>query len=344
VRRQLKADKTVLQSARTATGAALSVDTVELTKLHRVNLQGIIGLVGGIVLGGYLLGLVSNWSEIWESLRDADSTVYAWMVLFVVLSFVGGTFSLMGSVTVKLPFLRTLAVMFAQSFLNRFTPANAGGMALRARYLQLEGCDITVAAAAVGLTSAANGVVQVIFLFTFVFWGGSTSSLGSFSLPDTTTLLIVVLGLAVVAGAIILSSWGKRVVWPTLRDTFGKALRSFRDLGRRPGLLGLLFGGAALSKLVNIIAFMASVRAFGVDMGLAQAGALYMVANTVGSAVPTPGGVGGIEAALTAVLIGAGVDPATAAAIVLLFRLSTFWAPTVPGYGFLRYTQRAGIV
>jgi uncharacterized protein (TIRG00374 family) len=79
-------------------------------------------------------------------------------------------------------------------------------------------------------------------------------------------------------------------------------------------------------------------------MSFAKAGALYMIANTVGSAVPTPGGVGGIEAALTAVLLSFGVDSATAAAIVLLFRLLTFWLPTVPGYGFLRYTQRAGIV
>jgi len=79
-------------------------------------------------------------------------------------------------------------------------------------------------------------------------------------------------------------------------------------------------------------------------MGLAQAGALYMIANTVGSAVPTPGGVGGIEAALTAALIGAGVDGATAAAIVLLFRLFTFWLPTIPGYGMLRLSKHQGIV
>ena len=108
--------------------------------------------------------------------------------------------------------------------------------------------------------------------------------------------------------------------------------------------MGELFGGAALAKLVTIAAFAVSVRALGVDMPFVQAAALYMVANTIGSAVPTPGGVGGIEAALTAALLSVGVPSATAASIVLLFRLATFWLPTLPGYLFLRRVQHQGIV
>ena len=34
----------------------------------------------------------------------------------------------------------------------------------------------------------------------------------------------------------------------------------------------------------------------------------------------------------------------SAAGVVLLFRILTFWLPTAPGYGFLRYTQAKGIV
>jgi uncharacterized protein (TIRG00374 family) len=86
------------------------------------------------------------------------------------------------------------------------------------------------------------------------------------------------------------------------------------------------------------------VQAFGVDMAFAKAGALYLVASTVGSAVPTPGGVGGIEAALTAMLLSFGVENATAAAIVLLFRFMTFWLPTLPGWFFLQYVERRQIV
>ncbi len=84
-----------------------------------------------------------------------------------------------------LPFWEGVQVMLGQSFLNRFTPANSGGMALRVRYLQKRGVDIGGAAAGVGLTSAASGVSQVVVLVAFAAWAGAGSGAGvRFSLPD----------------------------------------------------------------------------------------------------------------------------------------------------------------
>jgi undecaprenyl-diphosphatase len=234
--------------------------------------------------------------------------------------------------------------MFAQSFLNRFTPANAGGMALRARYLQVSGTDLTVAAAAVGLTSMASGIVQGVYLVLFAIWGGATSAFGDISLPSGTLVLLIVVALAAIVGFVFLSGYGRRVVLPWVTRTWDKVFGSIRDLSKRPSKLAELFGGAAAAKLVTIMAFAVSIKALGVDMPFSQVGALYMVGNTIGSAVPTPGGVGGIEAALTAMLLSAGVESATAASIVLLFRLATFWLPTLPGWYFLRRVQREGIV
>ena len=99
-----------------------------------------------------------------------------------------------------------------------------------------------------------------------------------------------------------------------------------------------------LAKLATITAFVVSVHAFNVDMGFVQAAALYMVANTVGSAVPTPGGVGGLEAALTAVLLGAGVEAADRRRDRVLFRVATYWLPTLPGWLLLQDAQRRDIV
>lgn len=71
---------------------------------------------------------------------------------------------------------------------------------------------------------------------------------------------------------------------------------------------------------------------------------LYLIGSSIGSAVPTPGGVGGVEAALIAVLTGAGVDRASAAAAVVVFRLITYWLPVLPGYICLRYARTAELV
>ena len=343
-RRGVKAQPEILDKVRDATKTAAGVESYELTKLHRVTVQGAVTAVGSVVLLGYLLNLVANWGDIGSALREANAVAFVPLVVLITATYVGGALSLMGAVTIDLPFLRTTEVMFAQSFLNRFTPANAGGMAMRTRYLQRQGTDLTVAAAAVGLTTAASGVAQVLFVGLFFVWGGTSDALGKFSLPSTGNLLAAVVAAGVVGGTVALSGWGRRVVVPLVRRTFDKALGSFRELGRRPGRLALLFGGAGMAKLATITAFVVSVRAFDVNMGFVQAAALYMVANTVGSAVPTPGGVGGLEAALTAVLLGAGVEAATAAAIVVLFRVATYWLPTLPGWLLLQDAQRRDIV
>jgi uncharacterized protein (TIRG00374 family) len=155
---------------------------------------------------------------------------------------------------------------------------------------------------------------------------------------------VVILVVGLIATGLMITRFGKTVIWPWVASAMSKVRESIGDLLQRPSKLSQLFGGALLGKLANVVAFWASMLAFGADISFPKAGAMYIIATTIGSAVPTPGGVGGVEAALTAALIAYGVDNATAAAIVLFFRTLTFWLPTIPGYGFFRYTQAKGIV
>lgn len=343
-REAMKAADFSLGELRDAVQVAVGAETVELAPVSRVSFKGIVSLVGSIVLAYYVLSLASDWRSIADAFGDMNWAAVPLLVALVLGINSGGALSLMGSVNVDLPFLRTSQIMFAQGFLNRFTPANAGGMALRARYLQREGVDLTVGAAAVGLTSAVSGLVQAVFIVVFLIWGGASDQLSNISMPSTTKTLAVVVGIGVAVGAVVLSAWGRRVVLPWVKRTVGPAARSIAVLARSPRKLTQLVGGATVAKLATIAAFALSVSAMGVDMDFAQVGALYMVANTIGAAVPTPGGVGGVEAALTAALISAGVDPPTAGAIVLIFRLFTFWFPTLPGWAFLQRVQRTGVV
>jgi glycosyltransferase 2 family protein len=71
---------------------------------------------------------------------------------------------------------------------------------------------------------------------------------------------------------------------------------------------------------------------------------VYFAGAIVGSAVPTPGGLGGIEAALTAGLITAGTPSSLAVSSVLLYRLSTYWLPIPFGWISLNYLQRANAI
>lgn len=344
VRARVKRQPHLLDEVRTRAAVAAGVGEVEVVRVDRISVRGAVSLLGSIVLVGYVVNLVSNWSQTWDTIVSADTVLIAPILVLVFAGFAAGALSLLGAVTVGLPFVRTTQVMFAQSFLNRFTPANAGGMAMRMRYLQLHGLDATAAATSVGLTSIASGIVQGLLIVVFFVWGGTTDRLADFSLPDFTG---IVLGLLVVGGAVgivMISGWGRRTIVPWIRRTSGTIRTTLATLVADPGKMAQLFGGAALGKLTNIVAFWLSLEAFGVDMSFAKAGALFMIANTLGSAVPTPGGVGGIEAAMTAVLISFGVDHATAAAVVLFYRFFTFWLPTLPGYVMLRWVQARGVV
>ena len=74
------------------------------------------------------------------------------------------------------------------------------------------------------------------------------------------------------------------------------------------------------------------------------AAVVFLAGNTVGSATPAPGGLGGVEAVMAAGLTAIGIPPHQAIPAVLLFRMATFWLP-IP-FGWISYAvlQRRGVL
>jgi uncharacterized protein (TIRG00374 family) len=347
-RRDARKPKHFVDDLRTALQERLDVDQVELAELERISIAKSVSWVGFAVLTYFLLTLVGNWSDIADAMSGLDWVWVVPIVIVTLLGTVGGAMSLSGSVVRPIALGEATIVMFGQSFLNRFTPMNAGGMVMRIRYLQKGGTDATVATAAVGLTSAASGIVQVLFFVFFLLWTSSDPTAG-LDLNDgggTDLSIVAVFVGAVVIAAIVIAATPKLRRWVLgfVRSTVSKIKHDFGELARRPTKLALLFGGQAVAKLSTIVAFALSCWAFDIDLGFAELGALYMVANTVASAVPTPGGVGAIEAALIFMLTASRVDDATAWAAVLLFRLINYWLPTVPGYLALKASEHRQLV
>ena len=60
--------------------------------------------------------------------------------------------------------------------------------------------------------------------------------------------------------------------------------------------------------------------------------------------MPTPGGLGAVEAALAAGLTATGMAAATAVSAVLLFRLLTFWLPVPVGWAAFNFLERRGAI
>jgi uncharacterized protein (TIRG00374 family) len=106
-----------------------------------------------------------------------------------------------------------------------------------------------------------------------------------------------------------------------------------------------LFAGALLLDMSFVAALTCATRAFGATPSVAIVAVVYFAGAIIGSAVPTPGGLGGVEAALSAGLITlGGLNPGIAVSSVLLFRLCTYWLPIPFGWASLNYLQRVAAI
>ena len=73
-------------------------------------------------------------------------------------------------------------------------------------------------------------------------------------------------------------------------------------------------------------------QAFGYTIGLGHLLVAYVVAYSIGTLAPTPGGLGAVEGLLIALFVSFGVPSAVAVAVVLVYRIINFWLPIPPGF------------
>lgn len=76
---------------------------------------------------------------------------------------------------------------------------------------------------------------------------------------------------------------------------------------------------------------MAVGQALNLPVPPAQMALAYLAATVAVALVPTPGGIGSVEAALIVALVAAGGPVAVATAVVLAYRIITVWIPIIPG-------------
>ena len=124
----------------------------------------------------------------------------------------------------------------------------------------------------------------------------------------------------------------------------GRALSGLAAVIRSPGKIALLLGGSAVITLSYVLAIYFATVAFGGDLNLAQVGAAYLAGSAIAAVAPTPGGLGALEAAVIAGLVGAGMPSTEAVPAVFLFRLATYWLPILPGWIAFNHLRRADFV
>jgi undecaprenyl-diphosphatase len=291
----------------------------------------------------FLLPQVANLPGVIREIGAADWSWVPLVVLFSALTYVGAAVAIGGAVPTRLRAVPTLLAQVAASFASNLAPAGVGGMALNARYLQKSGVDAPVAASSVGLNTVAGFAMHVGLMVVFFVWAGK-SALGSVSLPSWSVVAVVLAGVGAGVAVVLAIRVTRRLIATRLVPVLGRALSGLTAVIRSPGKMALLLGGSAAVTLSYILAVYFSTLAFGGDLNLAQVGAVYLAGTVIAAAAPTPGGLGALEAAVIAGLVGAGMHNAAAVPAVFLFRLATFWLPILPGWLALNHLRREEFV
>ncbi len=313
--------------------------TVPPVQLERVRPRSLITLVATI-LAVYLLTSELARVNLATLLRTADPR---WMLVALALSagtYAGAAWQLSGFVLEKLSFPRTVLAQLASSFVTLVTPAAVGGAALNVRYLQRRKVPPAVAAASVGVSQVVAFVLHIVLLVIFVAITGARSN----SLRPPSWAYWVLAGLVLLVLIVVAVPRGRRLLRARLGPALGQIGPRLVAMVQRPAKLGEGIGGGLLLSACYIFCLAASVLAVGGHIALTSASVVYLTGAALGSAVPTPGGLGAVEAALAAGLTATGMAAATAVSAVLLFRLLTFWLPVPAGWAAFSYLQRRGAI
>ena len=337
-RAALRRRRDVLPALRQRLLAAVPGNEVAPVQLERIRLRTLVTLVATVAAVYLLAGELAR-----ESLGHVlQTTDPRWGLIALGLSaltYLGATFELSGFVAEHLPFKRTMLVQLAGSFVVLVTPAAVGGAALNVRYLQRRKIPAAVAAASVGVSQVGAFVLHILLLVVFVAIAGAADK-DPFRPP--TWSYFVLAGLIVAALAVLAVPAGRRLLRARVAPLLGQVIPRLLEVVQQPRKLAEGVGGALLLSLCYILCLAACVQAFHSSAAIAGIAVVYLTGSALGSIIPTPGGIGTVEAALTAGLVAAGLHGTQAASAVLLFRLLTFWLPVPVGWVALNYLERQG--
>ncbi|MEU2914126.1 lysylphosphatidylglycerol synthase domain-containing protein [Streptomyces massasporeus] len=312
---------------------------VEPARLERVRPRTLISFIAGAI-GAYFLLTQLTHIEFGPLIANAEWGWVAAAVLFSMCSYVAAAMALLGFVPERVPFVRTVAAQVAGSFVKIVAPAAVGGVALNTRFLQRAGVRPGLAVASVGASQLFGLGCHILMLLSFGYLTGTEKTP---SLSPSRTVIAGLLTVAVLVLVVTSVPFLRKFVVTRVRSLFAGVVPRMLDVLQRPQKLVTGIGGMLLLTACFVMCLDASIRAFGdesTSISIASVAVVFLAGNALGSAAPTPGGVGAVEATLTVGLIAVGLPKEVAAPAVLLFRLLTLWLPVLPGWLAFNHLSR----
>jgi putative heme transporter len=267
-----------------------------------------------------------------EGFGHLGSAEWPWLLAAVAttcLTWVAAACTRQGAVVEPLPKRRLLATQFAAGAANHLLPTGLGASAVNLRFMTVCGLPLARSSAALALYLLAEAVGRLTLLAALLIAFPDALRIGAL-LPDGATvwlLLAVAAVLLVAAATLTLVRRLRTAVASFLRTALGEA----RSVHTRPSRALALWGGSLAFPALQAAGLAAVGQALGLSVPPLHTAVAYLAATVAVALVPTPGGLGSVEAALVVALVAAGGPAAVATAVVLAYRIITVWLPLLPG-------------
>ncbi|WP_436521308.1 lysylphosphatidylglycerol synthase transmembrane domain-containing protein [Actinoplanes sp. HUAS TT8] len=276
-----------------------------------------------VVAVGTLRGRLPDPGEFLDALRAAGWWWAASALAAGVLSQVAYAEQqrrLLAAFGVRVPPRRAVAMTYVRSALSMALPAGSAASAAYAFQVYRRHGATTAISATATLISTVVTVLSLTLLYAAT-WSPAVTA-------------------AVVAAAVLYGIYravrgpvparrpagGERSRRPARllrRPAVARALRDARSVPLRTWLTVTLAG--VINWLLDMSCLLFAADALHAEIGWSRLALIYLAVQVVRQIPLTPGGIGLIETSMLAGLIAAGAPQATAAGIVLIYRVISFW-------------------
>lgn len=315
------------------------VGTITPTQLYRFSPRTVVTVTIGLIAVYLLLGSV-NFTDLRETLAQANPLWMLFAFGSALFTYLGAAMTLQAYTAEKLPLRESTIVQVAASVVTLVAPAGIGPAALNLRFLHKRRVPTPIALATVTLVQVAQFATTIIFLIVLSL---ATGEVGRLTLPSGSVLFGVVLAILVIGALMLITplrQWVARKTRPTIDQVWPRLVW----LTTHPSRILYGFAGSIVQTIAFVTCFGGCLASFGYPLPIVTLALTYLLSNSLGSIIPSPGGIGPVETALTGGLSVAGVPYSIAFSTAILYRLFTFWGRVPLGCLALRYLSKREII
>ncbi|MDF7641001.1 lysylphosphatidylglycerol synthase transmembrane domain-containing protein [Bifidobacterium sp. ESL0784] len=317
------------------------IEAAEPVTLARFNVKSFVSITLLIIAVAVIFTQLRP-NEVISAVRHAN---LGWALVCLLLSMLAwaGSAITLGSFmdNGKRHWMDLFCSQAASGFTAVSMPAGVGPAFVNLQFLRKNGYRNTAATAIMSVTWAVQGLTTIVLLLIMGLFTGRNMFSG---MVPTNTLVVVI-------GAIVLVLCLCMAITPIRRmivDKYLPILRSYAhqliEVLAQPQKLAVGVAGALILNIATGLGFWAALMAFGTSSNPLETIFVFLLANTLGSAAPTPGGLGAVEAALTFAFTSIGVPPAVALSATLLYRVGFYWLRIPIGFLAMKRLDHRNLV